>query len=155
MPGEILVLPSDLSAEFDAVKAKISNALDMLECCYQKKLKRSLSANIEKLVQSIERADVKRITDSPHIDQEDLVVLNFIERTLVQELELSDKADGSMPEKIENPNTVMVEDISGKISFEQDGVNLSNKDKGKAVIEFGPEHHASGSSGQSTFVEPS
>ncbi|MCI07032.1 hypothetical protein A2U01_0028095, partial [Trifolium medium] len=77
MPDEFLVLPSDLSAEFAAIKAKIANALDKLECCYQKKLKRSLSANIEKL------------------------------------------------------------------------------EKGKAVIEFGSEQHASGSNGQSTLVERS
>ncbi|MCI20880.1 hypothetical protein A2U01_0042043, partial [Trifolium medium] len=104
MPDEILVLPSDLSDEFAAIKAKIGNALDKLEIYYQKKLKRSLSANIEKLVQSIERAYVKRITNSPHLDQEDLVVLNFIERALVKELEVSDKINGSISGKSEEPD---------------------------------------------------
>ncbi|MCI23291.1 hypothetical protein A2U01_0044470, partial [Trifolium medium] len=82
MKDVIFIMPNELSAEFAAVKNKIRDALDKLEKMFQEDLKAKLHGHIEKLVKAIEDADVKMITNSPHLYQEDLFVLNCIDRAI-------------------------------------------------------------------------
>ncbi|GAU40185.1 hypothetical protein TSUD_374930 [Trifolium subterraneum] len=61
-----------------------------MESLYQKDVQEKLSRNVDNLVKAIENEDKKRLTNTPHLDQEDLVILDYVDKALVEEMAMSD-----------------------------------------------------------------
>ncbi|MCH93363.1 hypothetical protein A2U01_0014312 [Trifolium medium] len=82
MEDDFLIFPSDVSAEVEALKAKIGDALDKYEKIIQKTIEGRGMDVVRVIMESVERADTKRLTLTPHFEPEERVVLETFEKSL-------------------------------------------------------------------------
>ncbi|MCI04134.1 hypothetical protein A2U01_0025178, partial [Trifolium medium] len=99
MKDGFMVLPTDISAKVDALKEKIGNALDNLESFYKKEVKGKTQENVQKMVESIERAGIKRLTLTPHFEPEEMMVLEAFEKSLQEGIQLFEEEIKAEEEK--------------------------------------------------------
>ncbi|MCI19064.1 hypothetical protein A2U01_0040219, partial [Trifolium medium] len=139
MKDEFMVFPTDISAEVAALKAKIGDALDKLERHYKKQIQGKAREDVRKLVESIERAGAKRLTLTPHFEPEEMMVLESVHKSLMEEMmnfeemELSAEKKKCSEEENEEDSDRMLIDASDQIV-----ADTSAKDKGKAIMDSEP-----------------
>ncbi|MCI07850.1 hypothetical protein A2U01_0028919 [Trifolium medium] len=85
MRNGFMTLPSNISDEAEFLKSKVVNTLDDIERAYRKDIKKKAQENIQKMVESIERAGMKRLTLISHEDIEHERLKRFKEKRLEEE----------------------------------------------------------------------
>ncbi|MCI63182.1 hypothetical protein A2U01_0084439, partial [Trifolium medium] len=76
MEDDFLIFPSDIFAEAEALKAKSGDAIDKLSQIIKKKVENRGMEAVRMMLESVERANVKRLTLTPHYDPR---VVEFVE----------------------------------------------------------------------------
>ncbi|MCI05692.1 hypothetical protein A2U01_0026745 [Trifolium medium] len=143
MKDEFMVLPTDISAEMAALKAKIGDALDKLERIYKKQIKGKAEEDVRRLVESLDRARAKRLTLTPHFEPEERVVFEAFEKSLQEgmllfeeEMKAEEEKEAaqkkSSKEEHEGSDRMMIEASDHIV------LDTSDKDKGKAIMDSEP-----------------
>ncbi|MCI17337.1 hypothetical protein A2U01_0038484 [Trifolium medium] len=99
MKDGFMILPTDISSEVDLLKDKVLNALDSLERFYKKEVKGKAQENVQKMVESIEKAGIKRLTLTPYFEPTERVVLEAFEKALAEGLRLFEEEEKDEEEK--------------------------------------------------------
>ncbi|MCI39659.1 hypothetical protein A2U01_0060891, partial [Trifolium medium] len=68
MENDFLIFPYDVSAEAEALKAKFADDVDKLSQIVKKKVEDRGMEAVRMMMESVERAQVNRLTLTPHYD---------------------------------------------------------------------------------------
>ncbi|MCH82735.1 hypothetical protein A2U01_0003546 [Trifolium medium] len=115
MKDGFMVLPTDISAEVDLLKAKIVNALDNLESFYKKEVKGKAQENVQKMKKKAEEENKKAEEEKKQQEAE----------------KEAEEKNRSEEEHIEGYDKMII-DTSDQVVLD------NSKDKGKAIMDSEP-----------------
>ncbi|MCI05454.1 hypothetical protein A2U01_0026507 [Trifolium medium] len=99
MEDDLLIFPFYVTAEVEAIKAKFADAIDNYKKVIQKKIEGRGMDFVKKIMEYAERAEMKRLTLTPHFEPGERVVLEAFEKALAEGLRQFEEEEKEEEEK--------------------------------------------------------
>ncbi|MCH94930.1 hypothetical protein A2U01_0015901, partial [Trifolium medium] len=139
MEDDLLVFPSDVSAEVEAIKAKFGDAIESYGKMIQKKIEGKGMEVVRTIMKSVEEADTKLLTMKPHFEPEEQFVLRAFEKELAAGIQLFEEEMKAEDEKkLEKEQKRIEAEEAAKRQSDEMLEEGSDKGKGKAVMDSEP-----------------